>query len=81
MSPWAKEQVERVRRMVELLHIAAEHERALLVGLAARIAVEGDLVRTLDRCTDQMALFAARYDAGDRGGAALALRAWIARVS
>ncbi len=48
--------------------------------LAARRRAEA-AARALDRVTDQLAAFEARHDAGDKPGAALAMRAWIAKVA
>lgn len=54
---------------------------AILVSLLARLAVAERHARAVDRVTDELVAFQVRYDAGDKLGAALALRAWIARFS
>jgi hypothetical protein len=51
--------------------------RALVLRFAGLLSLALAHQRLVDRCTDQLVAFAVRYDAGDRDGASLALRAWI----
>ena len=52
----------------------------VVLEMAARIEMAEAHRGALDRCSDELVAFQLRYDAGDKDGAALALRAWIHKI-